>query len=113
MRRDDPVISSASNIDGAVLSRNAFALRYFGVDGDDRLLLVNLGADFERATIAEPLLAPPDNRRWRVRWSSEDLRYGGSGAYPFDAAAAIHLAARSALLLVPEPAPPPPSDGSP
>ena len=32
-------------MDGAVLGAEAFVLRFFGEDGDDRLLLVNLGVD--------------------------------------------------------------------
>jgi maltooligosyltrehalose trehalohydrolase len=106
LRRDDTVLSGRTRrgIDAAVLGAHALLLRQFGADGDDRLLLVNLGGDFVRATIPEPLLAPPAARQWRVRWSSEDPRYGGSGAYPFDAAKGWRLAAHSALLLAAEPA---------
>ena len=84
LRHDDAVLSAAARgrIDGAVLAERAFVLRYFGGDSDDRLLLVNFGADLKRATIAEPLLAPPADRRWERVWSSEDPRYGGSGEYP-------------------------------
>src|SRR4030095_5481722 len=47
-------------IDGAVLSASAFVLRFF-TDGyrDDRLLLVNLGSDLSRSSIAESRLAGP------------------------------------------------------
>ena len=57
-------------------------LRFFGGDHDDRLLLVNLGRDVVMTVAPEPLLAPPPDRAWRVLWSSEDPRYGGSGIAP-------------------------------
>ena len=68
-------------VDGAVLSANAFALRFFSNDHlDDRLLIVNLGHDLTRASIAEPLMAPPTSAHdWTVRWSSENPAYGGRG----------------------------------
>jgi maltooligosyltrehalose trehalohydrolase len=51
---------------------------------DDRLLVVNLGADAP-PPISMPLLAPPDRSGWRLLWSSEDPAYGGGGtpADPF------------------------------
>jgi maltooligosyltrehalose trehalohydrolase len=54
-------------------------LRYFGDGVDDLLLIVNLGIDQRHEVIAEPLLAPPDERSWRLKWSSEHPAYGGSG----------------------------------
>jgi maltooligosyltrehalose trehalohydrolase len=69
---------------GAVLAPEAFLLRFVEADGEDRLLLVNLGRDLALRPLPEPLLAPPEGRRWRVRWSSEDVRYGGGGVPPVD-----------------------------
>jgi maltooligosyltrehalose trehalohydrolase len=67
-------------VDGAVLSPSAFVLRFFADDHrDDRLLVVNLGGDLVRASIAEPLIAPPEGLDWDLQWSSEDPRYGGAG----------------------------------
>jgi maltooligosyltrehalose trehalohydrolase len=67
-------------VDGAVLSASAFALRFFSPDHlDDRVLVVNLGADLERTSFAEPLIAPPTGTDWMVRWSSENPVYGGNG----------------------------------
>jgi maltooligosyltrehalose trehalohydrolase len=67
-------------LDGAVLSDAAFVLRFFAADAaDDRLLIVNLGADLNRASFAEPLLAPPAGCDWRIEWSSDDVAYGGCG----------------------------------
>jgi maltooligosyltrehalose trehalohydrolase len=103
LRREDPVFRAqgAHGIDGAVLGPEAFALRFFGADvgGDDRLLVVNLGGDLPLAILPEPLLAPPEDARWQVAWSSEDPRYGGCGAPPFDADGPWRLPAQAALVL--------------
>ena len=81
LRRDDPTFSSQRphSVDGAVLSEQAFLLRYFADAGADRLLIVNLGPDLHLEHVPEPLVAPPDGGAWRLIWSSEDPRYGGRG----------------------------------
>jgi maltooligosyltrehalose trehalohydrolase len=108
MRREDPVFSSqgAHGIDGAVLGAEAFALRFFGEDGrGDRLLVVNLGGDLPLPILPEPLLAPPEDARWHVAWSSEDPRYGGCGAAPFDPDGPWRLPAQAAFVLRSRPRP--------
>ncbi len=57
LRREDPTFARQrqGGLDGAVLGPEAFALRYFGEGGDDRLMLVNLGRDLERRSIPDPL----------------------------------------------------------
>lgn len=81
LRRDDPVLRAPrlGGVDGAVLTDQAFVLRYFAADGDDRLLVVNLGPRRHASPIAEPLAAPPFQRRWVSLFSTESPRYGGSG----------------------------------
>ncbi|MBV8906252.1 MAG: DUF3459 domain-containing protein, partial [Acidobacteriia bacterium] len=69
-------------VDGAVLAPEAFVLRYFGGDGDGRILLVNFGPDLHLDPAPEPLLAPPDGKTWQLHWSSEDPRYQGTGTPP-------------------------------
>jgi maltooligosyltrehalose trehalohydrolase len=59
-------------------------LRFFGEAGDDRLLLVNFGADLHLDPAPEPLLAPPDGMTWQTLLSSEDPRYGGAGTPQLD-----------------------------
>jgi maltooligosyltrehalose trehalohydrolase len=71
-------------LDGAVIAPEAFLMRFFGKNGDDRLLFVNYGRDLNVEAIAEPLLAPPSGRGWRILWSSEDAKYGGGGIAPFE-----------------------------
>jgi maltooligosyltrehalose trehalohydrolase len=50
------------------------------------LLIVNFGRDLHLNPSPEPLLAPVEDRRWEVLWSSEDPRYGGGGTAPLDTA---------------------------
>jgi len=86
LRREDPTLSRREPriLDGAVLDQHAFALRFFGVDGDDRLLVINLGARVPLGTIAEPLLAPPRGRGWVTLFSTESPEYGGWGTPPVE-----------------------------
>ena len=83
LRRDDPVLrAQAGTLDGAVLARECFVLRFLAPDAsgaDDRLFVVNLGPDLDLPAIPEPLVAVARGRAWRAAWSSEDPRYGGSG----------------------------------
>jgi maltooligosyltrehalose trehalohydrolase len=67
-------------VDGAVLGPEALVLR-FDADReiDERLLLVNFGADLVAASFAEPLIAPPAGMGFVVEWSSEHPDYGGVG----------------------------------
>ena len=44
------------------------------------MLIVNLGDDQVFETVPEPLIAPIEDRSWRLKWSSEHLTYGGTGA---------------------------------
>ena len=86
LRRTDAVFSAQEPraLDGAVLGPETFVLRYFGVGGDDRLLVVNLGPDLNLNPAPEPLLAPPEGKVWRTIWSSEAYAYGGTGTPPLE-----------------------------
>ncbi|MHB1162476.1 MAG: malto-oligosyltrehalose trehalohydrolase [Chloroflexota bacterium] len=103
LRREDPVFRSqgAGGVDGAVLGPEAFVLRFFGEDGDDRLLLVNLGRDLALDPAPEPLLAPPEGVDWEVYWSSEDPRYGGLGTVQPTREGAWQLPGHAAIVLKP------------
>jgi maltooligosyltrehalose trehalohydrolase len=81
LRRSDPVIGgvTARQVDGAVLADRAFVLRYTSAAEGDRLLLVNLGPVLHLTILPEPLLAPPQDTSWTLRWTSEDPAYGGLG----------------------------------
>jgi maltooligosyltrehalose trehalohydrolase len=107
IRRDDPVIAavaaSSGGVDGAVLGSHAFLIRYRG-SNDERLLLVNLGADLELTPLPEPLLAPPTGRQWIEQWNSDATPYGGTGRLPLQTEPSWRLAGESLLLLKTEPA---------
>ncbi|UEM06843.1 malto-oligosyltrehalose trehalohydrolase (plasmid) [Skermanella rosea] len=101
LRREDAVFRTQrkGGMDGAVLGREAFCLRFFGEGGDDRLMLVNLGRDLTLTVLPEPLLAPPLGREWRLLWSSEDPAYGGNGTPEVETAERWHVAGGSAAVL--------------
>jgi maltooligosyltrehalose trehalohydrolase len=101
LRREDAVFraSRAGGVDGAVLSPHAFVLRFFGEDGDDRLLLINLGTDLLLAPVPEPLLAPDSGRAWEVLWNSEDPSYGGDGAVAAERDDGWRLPGESAVVM--------------
>ncbi len=103
LRREDPVLRRACelHLDGAVLSRDAFVLRYFGPGGDDRLLVVNLGRDMSFVPAPEPLLAPPAGQLWRTRWCSEHPNYEGQGATDPEIQGRWQLPGETAWLLGP------------
>jgi len=81
VRRTDAAFQQGARrlVDGAVLGREALALRYFLHDGSDRLLLVNWGRDLHLQSMPEPILAPPWNRTWNVALSTEMPDYDGLG----------------------------------
>jgi maltooligosyltrehalose trehalohydrolase len=107
LRRDDPVLSrqGEDGLDGAVLGPEAFVLRWFGPEGDDRLLLVNLGGDLHLDIVPEPLLAPPEGGTWRILWSSENPAYGAAAAPPIEDGEGWHLPGQAAVLMTPTPRP--------
>lgn len=82
LRRTDAAFRAQRprGVDGAVLGPDAFLLRYFEAEGQDRLLLVNLGRDLNLSILPEPLLAPPAGAQWRTILSTEEPQYDGHGA---------------------------------
>src|SRR2546430_659718 len=76
-RREAPFLGGrgAELVDTARLGDDCLAVRYFDDGGDDRLVLVNFGVDLHLKPVAEPLLAPPQERRWEMLWHSNAPRY--------------------------------------
>ena len=103
LRRADAVFNAQEPraLDGAVLGPEAFVLRYFGIEGDDRLLVVNFGADLNLNPAPEPLLAPPAGKVWRTLWSSEDYAYGGTGTPRLETKNNWYLPGETAVALAP------------
>jgi maltooligosyltrehalose trehalohydrolase len=86
LRREDAVFSRQDRgaVEGSVIGPEAFLLRWFGKEYDDRLALFNLGRDVDLYPVAEPMIAPPPGKQWTILWSSEDPKYGGLGTPSFD-----------------------------
>lgn len=105
LRREDPVFAAQDSrcMHGAVLGPEAFLLRFLAPDGDDRLIVVNLGATLPLHPMPEPLLAPPAGCRWKLLWHSEDPRYHGNGMAEPDGEHAWRLPAHALAVLAPQP----------
>jgi maltooligosyltrehalose trehalohydrolase len=90
------------NFDGAVLSTDAFVLRFFSNDHqDDRIVMVNLGRDLDLSPAPEPLLAPLEDGEWGILWSSDSPKYGGDGTSALQADSNWIIPGHSALVLHP------------
>ena len=105
LRRDDPVFAAqdATRLHGAVLGPEALVLRWLSEDGDDRLVVMNLGTTLPLTPAPEPLLAPPAGTRWRLLWHSEQPRYGGCGMPEPDGEAPWRLPGHALAVLAPQP----------
>jgi maltooligosyltrehalose trehalohydrolase len=103
LRREDGVLGARrARVEGAVLAEEALVLRFFGAQpGDDRLLLVNLGAELNLAPAPEPLLAPVERKLWELLWSSEDPLYGGGGTAPLDGSENWRIPGQAAVVMRP------------
>jgi len=101
LRKDDSRFrqQTRDSIDGAVLGTTSFVLRYFSKQEDDRLLLVNFGEQQDLHPASEPLLAPPSGCIWETLWTSESLRYGGTGSAPLASQEQWVLPAESTVAL--------------
>ena len=110
LRRDDPTVRREGEdgvvVDAAALSDDILFVRYFGAEEDgaaDRLLIVNLGADYEPRSLSEPLVAAPRGHRWDLVWSSDDPRYGGAGVRAPHDDRELFAAGETAVLLAATP----------
>lgn len=101
LRRDDPVFQrqQADRIEGAPVGADCLLLRFFGDNGDDRLLLVNFGSDLDYEPAPQPLLAPPAERQWALLWSSNEAIYGGNGTPPVETDEGWHIPGEAAVVL--------------
>jgi maltooligosyltrehalose trehalohydrolase len=103
LRKSESVFRAqrVGGVDGAVLSDEAFVLRFFAEDGQDLLMIVNLGLDLELNPAPEPLLAPPEGMRWQILWSSESAEYGGSGTPQLETLENWRIPAYAAVVMRP------------
>jgi maltooligosyltrehalose trehalohydrolase len=106
LRREDEVFSTQARfgLDGSVLGREAFVMRFFSETRQhDRLLLVNLGVEEVLSPLPDPLLAPPFHANWKLLWSSEHPRYRGNGVAPVITENGWRLPGYAAVVLAAEP----------
>jgi maltooligosyltrehalose trehalohydrolase len=98
LRRGEPAFipTERDGLDAAVIGPQAFIVRYFARTGD-RLLVVNLGGDLACQSIPNPLIAPPVDRQWQLRWSSAEPRYGGVGTAQVETESGWRIPAETAL----------------
>jgi maltooligosyltrehalose trehalohydrolase len=103
LRREEPVfrVQRQHGVDGAVLGAEAFLLRFFGEQGEDRLVLFNFGIDLQLNPAPEPLLAPPAGCEWAIQWSSENPKYGGTGTAALDSEENWRIPGHAAVVLKP------------
>lgn len=101
LRRDDPVfrMQRADRLETAILDAECLAVRFYGDDDHDRLLIANFGPDLHWPIAPEPLLAPPRRKHWQALWNSNDHRYGGRGVVPFESSDEWYVTAESTLVL--------------
>ncbi len=101
LRRSDPAVGAQrrDRLDAAALSRDALLVRFFHDQGEDRLLVANFGVALHFDPAPQPLLAPPENCRWEILWSSEDPRYGGMGTPELDTEDGWRVPGEAAVLL--------------
>ena len=110
LRRNDPVFGQRPcRVDGAVLSDEAWVLRFLAQRSADRLLIVNLGRDLQLDPMPEPLLAPVEGQGWRLLWSSDASRYGGAGMPALDPNGNWLIPGHGAIILSSGPPPAPPA----
>lgn len=85
VRTGDPALGASDRtVDGFAIDARSLVLRFGSPGVHDRLLVVNLGATFDLATVSDPLVAPPSEGAWRVVWHSERPAYGGAGMPPLE-----------------------------
>jgi maltooligosyltrehalose trehalohydrolase len=100
LRRTDPIFRRQRSdlLDGTAFDADRLAIRYFGERGDDRLLIVNFGADHFMSPVPHPLVAPPRARRWEVLWTTEQPRYGATSLPEVLFTEGLRLPAESAVV---------------
>ncbi|MDB4981978.1 MAG: maltooligosyl trehalose hydrolase, partial [Myxococcales bacterium] len=108
LRREDPTLrregEDGVDVDGAALADDLLVLRYSSDDAaTERLLVVNLGADHEPASISEPLIAPPHGMTWRLALSTDDACYGGGGLRAASPEHDLFLPGQAAAFFIPTP----------
>jgi maltooligosyltrehalose trehalohydrolase len=103
LRRSDATISQQRSdiLHGSAIGEHTLILRWLLGTDADRLLILNLGSAVDFDPAPEPLLAPPLGCEWETLWSSESMKYGGSGAGRLDTEENWKIPEQMAVLLRP------------
>jgi maltooligosyltrehalose trehalohydrolase len=88
----------SGSLRGAVIGPQAFVLRH-----ERRLLVVNLGQELRLDSVSEPLMAPPLDERWKVKWSTDATEYGGPGLMQVETKGTWVVPPEAAVVLEPMP----------
>ena len=100
LRRQYAQALSTRDLASAVLTPQAFAMRWSAPEGTECLFILNLGAQMECRAWPEPLLVAPPGRHWSGAWASDSPRYGGMGVVDPQQPGGWQFAAETAHLLV-------------
>jgi len=105
LRRQDPLFRRQRSdlLEGVSLSRDCVAIRFLDERGADRLLIANFGCDLPIAPAPQPLLAPPEDRCWKLLWSSNQIEYGGVGTPPLENDSGWRIPGECAVVLRADP----------
>jgi maltooligosyltrehalose trehalohydrolase len=101
LRRTDPMLAELGTADVRVEASaptSEIVLVRYTMDGDMRLVLVNLGR-LTSLAMNDPLLAPSRGRQWNMLFCSEHADYGGRGVAASFADGRWRLQAHCAWLL--------------
>ncbi|MGH2561728.1 MAG: malto-oligosyltrehalose trehalohydrolase [Thermomicrobiales bacterium] len=104
LRRDDPVlaVNDRHTTRASALGARAIAVHRWWGD-EHRLLIANVGSAFTRSMTGIAQLTGAPSAGWRIRFSTSQRRYGGSGARPRlhgrGGDRTIEVPARSAVIL--------------
>jgi maltooligosyltrehalose trehalohydrolase len=88
-----------STFDGAILGEQTFLLRFFGKNGVDYLLIINLDKAMQFDPAPEPLLAPVMGTSWKLALSTEAPEYGGYGSPSVESEGIWRIPAEAAVLM--------------
>jgi maltooligosyltrehalose trehalohydrolase len=102
LKRADPVIRNQGR-DGVltdIAGESVVLIRYPDDTHGDRLIVLNIWREQTPEILAQPLLAPPEGKSWRLLWSSEYPAYGGNATPELEDAEGVwRFAARTCALL--------------
>jgi maltooligosyltrehalose trehalohydrolase len=101
LRRDDPVLAAQDRLRmrATAPSEQVVAMHRW-TEAGHRLVVANLGETACSVRLGEVVAPDPPAGRWRVRWHSNEVRYGGDGQTPSVADEVVRAPAHTVAVLV-------------